>query len=370
MPFLTQGNANWKFIGIVVILAVIAGGGILFYLQMMEEEFKMPPVYILEKEVEDETIDRQLYGLYMSDKYGFQIRYPNNWSQRELEEGNILVALRDFNRVNDFIIYAIEVSQEENLRDYLKEDFSKDSSKRKLTMGVATIGDQEEIELAGLSAVQREEFMVGKYSIMATYLKKNNLIFKFVFHGTEPSLYTVTEEDRELNDQIISTFKFIDKDIRCEESSKYFVILASRFSVSDFLVKYKTDKDQVIPCDYIVAEGDFEIKNQDATYFLALTDNFLLLDRGTAPPPRILIVYDLINREKVYTAKYSSHPSISNDTITYWTPTDEKVTEDNCPEINEFLGRSLGAEIEAYVTLNLTDLTKEESGEYRCSARQ
>jgi len=30
MPFLTQGKTNWKFIGIVVILAVIIGGGILW----------------------------------------------------------------------------------------------------------------------------------------------------------------------------------------------------------------------------------------------------------------------------------------------------------------------------------------------------
>jgi len=32
MSFLTQGNTNWKFIGIVVVLVVIVGGGILVYL--------------------------------------------------------------------------------------------------------------------------------------------------------------------------------------------------------------------------------------------------------------------------------------------------------------------------------------------------
>ena len=31
MPFLIQGNTNWKFIGIVVVLAVIVGAGILFW---------------------------------------------------------------------------------------------------------------------------------------------------------------------------------------------------------------------------------------------------------------------------------------------------------------------------------------------------
>jgi len=31
MPFLTQGKTNWKFVGIVLILAVIIGGGFLFW---------------------------------------------------------------------------------------------------------------------------------------------------------------------------------------------------------------------------------------------------------------------------------------------------------------------------------------------------
>jgi hypothetical protein len=73
-----------------------------------------------------------------------------------------------------------------------------------------SIGEQEEIELFGLSAIQREEFLVGRDSILATYFKKDSLIFKFSLYGTRPFLHTVTDEDRELNNQILSTFRFLE----------------------------------------------------------------------------------------------------------------------------------------------------------------
>jgi len=41
MPFLTQGKTNWKYILIVVILAVIVGGGILGYCRWLARE-KIP----------------------------------------------------------------------------------------------------------------------------------------------------------------------------------------------------------------------------------------------------------------------------------------------------------------------------------------
>jgi len=40
MPFLTQGKTNWKYILIVAVLAVIVGGGILFWIRTQE----FPPV--------------------------------------------------------------------------------------------------------------------------------------------------------------------------------------------------------------------------------------------------------------------------------------------------------------------------------------
>lgn len=158
--------------------------------------------------------------------------------------------------------------------------------------------------------------------------------------------------------------------LNCEESSKYFVMSKNSDILSDFLVKYKTSKDQFILCSYVVEETDFELKDQAATYFLALTDNFLILDSGTAPDPRGLTVYDLNSRKKVYTDTYSKPISTLKDVITYWNPTEEKATNENCPNLRQYLAGGLGAGIEALVSLDLSHLTKKELGEYRCSPRQ
>ena len=158
----------------------------------------------------------------------------------------------------------------------------------------------------------------------------------------------------------------------CHETQKYFAIensLADSVG-TNILVKYKTTANQHFACSYTVGKNDFEIKNGDADYFLAFTDNFLVIDRGTAPDPRGLIVYDLRSRTQVYADRYSKPWSVAGDTITYWNPTDTKATTQNCPKLAEYTSQGLGALIESRVTLDLSTLTKKASGEYRCSVTQ
>jgi hypothetical protein len=161
--------------------------------------------------------------------------------------------------------------------------------------------------------------------------------------------------------------------LRCKENDKYFVIADGYNSVSglsNILVKYKREEDQKIDCNYVVESTDFEIKDQWATSLLALTDNFLVLDIGTAPVPRVFDIYDLSNRKKVYSDHYSTPTNIKNDLITYWSPINEKVTNENCPDLDKYSEGGLGAGIEAHVTLDLSNLVKKDLGEHRCSARQ
>lgn len=158
----------------------------------------------------------------------------------------------------------------------------------------------------------------------------------------------------------------------CHNSPQYFIITrAVDGSVgSDTLVKYKVTADAQFPCRYVVAQEDFEIKNGSAEYFLAITNHFLIFDSGTAPDPRVMIVYDLSKRAKIYTDKYSK-PTLTKDSlVSYWTPTDKKVTITNCPKMNEYISGGLGVGIDAYVTLDMNTLIKKESGEYRCTPRQ
>jgi hypothetical protein len=158
----------------------------------------------------------------------------------------------------------------------------------------------------------------------------------------------------------------------CYETQKYFAIEHSLYDSpgSIILVKYKTTPDEHFPCSYTVGKGDFEINTGDPDYFLTFTDNFLLLDRGTAPYPRELVVYDLRSRALVYTDEYSKPWSGAGDTITYWSPADTKVTTQNCPKLAEYTSEGLGTVIESEVTLDLATLSKKAMGNSRCSATQ
>ena len=158
----------------------------------------------------------------------------------------------------------------------------------------------------------------------------------------------------------------------CVNNDKYFVVSKNLTESvgSDILVKYKTSPTQNISCEYSKDDLDFEIKNERAEYIMSLENNFLILDSGTAPPPRGLIVYDLLKKKNVYNSSYSNPITIKNNKISYWTETSEKVTAENCSDLKEHESYGLGSAIETYITLDLNSLKTTDSGQHRCSPRQ
>ncbi len=158
----------------------------------------------------------------------------------------------------------------------------------------------------------------------------------------------------------------------CIYNDKYFVVEGgmTEDAGSDHLVKFKTSANQHFDCTYVAGNGDFEIKNEWAEYLLALENQFLILDSGTGPDPRGLIIYDLFQRKKAYTDTYSEPVMVQNNTIDYWAPSSEKATENNCPQMKENEANGLGSAIDKHVSLNLLTLAKKDLGESRCDARQ
>lgn len=108
----------------------------------------------------------------------------------------------------------------------------------------------------------------------------------------------------------------------------------------------------------------------EATFYKGLAGNFLILDQGTAPFPRGLIIYDLSAKKTILQDEYSLPLDIKSDEITYWTPTSIKVTAENCPEAENWYKDGLGAEIEKYVFFDLKTLTKKDLGQLRCQPTQ
>ncbi len=159
--------------------------------------------------------------------------------------------------------------------------------------------------------------------------------------------------------------------VQCYQSPKYLVVAKDVEGGvgTDFLVKYKLQADEKLPCSYSFGNDDFEIKNEWAEYFAGLTENLLVLDSTTCPGPSGLMIWDLNKRKKVYEGSWSGPTEINDDSIIYWTETGE-ATEDNCPERAKWASNGLGAAIETKVILDLSDFRISKTIETRCSPRQ
>lgn len=171
--------------------------------------------------------------------------------------------------------------------------------------------------------------------------------------------------------------------IACQENSKYFVISkeymdsSSGKTAADFLIKYKINKDQVISCDYVADNTDFEFKNQDYARLITLNGDYLILGIGNAPIYE-LVIYNLTNRKKVYAETITGDVKIGTDNIlTYSGFTNEKITSKNCPDINEYLPSEASindadeyADIVGNFSLSLSTLIRKDLGEHNCEPKE
>ncbi len=178
-----------------------------------------------------------------------------------------------------------------------------------------------------------------------------------------PATYPISPSPAS-NSQPEPTAKIVNGE--CYENSKYFVIVNPENG--DLLVKYKPTDNFKYECKYGLNASDFEIKNERADYYLGLENNFLIIDSGTAPPPRGLKIYDVDKRLKVYDGLYSPPTTIKNNSIEFWKETPSKVTKENCPEKDGWGG--LDGAIEELVRLEFSGMRIISLNEYRCRPRQ
>jgi hypothetical protein len=106
---------------------------------------------------------------------------------------------------------------------------------------------------------------------------------------------------------------------KCSDAEKYFVVALDRDGVPGQDIVLKTKVEGSTPeCKYVVAEGDFELKNEDPQYFKALGSNALVTDVGTGPSGRSLRIYDLGDKSLVTEKKYFGEFSVADDKLTYF----------------------------------------------------
>lgn len=159
-------------------------------------------------------------------------------------------------------------------------------------------------------------------------------------------------------------------DVVCHASADYFVIERETGAVGrDFLIKPRHVIHAIPACFYAAAPADFEIRNEAAEYFLALQGHYLILDSGTAPEPRGLIVWDLRQRRKIFAGTYASPFAIKPGHLEYWLES-AAATDRNCPVRQQWATLGLGAAVETQVRLRLADAQILRSRRTRCSQRQ
>lgn len=166
--------------------------------------------------------------------------------------------------------------------------------------------------------------------------------------------------------------------IFCKQNDKYFVVstedvfLPGDISVSPrFIVKYKTNSNQQFPCAPGVGEGDLSIStNNDPQYIIDLLGDYLVLDEGTGPGLRGLIVYNLATKQKSFEGRYANLKIPYPVTLEYWTSSSRAVTAQNCPQLKEYTDGGLGAAIVEQVSLDLTTSKVTRSGNFRCDPVQ
>lgn len=169
---------------------------------------------------------------------------------------------------------------------------------------------------------------------------------------------------------ILGSTSAFSREIKCHETSKYFVIERPSGG-TDFLIKNKTAPDVILACKYKVEPGDLEIKNQWAEYFLGLSGDLLILDSGTGNHLRRLLFWNMAKRKMVLNAPYEDPVEIKGTEMTYWLETG-KANVRNCPKYvkpEDEDGR-IGAVIETKVTRRLTDFNVSRSSQTRCAYRE
>jgi len=162
----------------------------------------------------------------------------------------------------------------------------------------------------------------------------------------------------------IFSFTGVD-DYQCFRYARYMV--ATGRMGYDIYVKNIEGKDSYVPCKQVIKAYDFVLKNES---FWGIRDKLLFVDSGTGPDPRILLIYDLEKKERVFKGDYSSPITLKEDGGLYFWQASDVATKDNCPRYDELREGGLGAAIETKVVLDLENFIIRKTTETRCAPRQ
>lgn len=160
--------------------------------------------------------------------------------------------------------------------------------------------------------------------------------------------------------------------LRCHESDRYRVVEqpVADGPGTDFLVRPLSPGVSQLPCRYDPGPGDFVIRHVDNERFLALNGALLVIDNGTGPDARELIVWDLAARRKLLHQRHGGLVSADSQRVVFWRATRILPTADNCPPLERWKAQLLGAAIEVQTEWSAIDRRLRDLTATRCAPRQ
>lgn len=171
-----------------------------------------------------------------------------------------------------------------------------------------------------------------------------------------------------------STPPTTEANANCYESAQYLVIDKNPgLPGLDLAIRHKSDPNEIISCEAeasLSAQGATILQNDLPEDVIGLSEQFLIIDSGTAPPPRGLIVYNLDTQTSTFMDTYSPPVTIATGTITYWEKTKTAPTPSNCSNLSQFQTEGLDAVIEEQISLDLATLKKTDLGQMQCVPTQ
>lgn len=196
---------------IILGLILIAGSAYWYYVNesRLKSDFNQDPLWTSDVDSGSSstklgaTLDTSNWKTYRNEKYGFEFKYPSNWSNStEDPRSEELVDFyenyndRDYSKdrfggpMRFFFDVVLDGSTlEQFIDDQIGNEFAQDTSKKK-------------IEIAGVIGYTRNttDDAIGDEPVHEVVFKKNNIAFYFT---------SMRSSNIILLDQILSTFKFI-----------------------------------------------------------------------------------------------------------------------------------------------------------------
>jgi hypothetical protein len=281
MPFLTKGKTNWKYILIVVILAMIVGGGILGYLRNFQREIIFPTQFPEIKrperiEIEKPKIEDEIANWKTYSGDGFIIKYPQDWKVVIEESINLTYLTPKEKRIPEDIWVYATVSKREDLQ--VQPFYNPINFFGKLQPS------PEKIMIDGREFYRSEEKFEGireiKYAIASEDSSKIGWITLSIRYGRQRMDYYLPDSEimpeLKIFEKMLSTFRFIELEKQVTiPTDKTEVERLGKYNITIFLFKnLKTcivgDKCTSGNCKRLYKNGDTFMEFEDNANFKAL----------------------------------------------------------------------------------------------------